>query len=341
MTALAAGLASRAAAQPAGGNAMAIDEGLFVDINGMEQWITLRGRDARNPLILILHGGPGFPTSFMAPVFAAWEQDFTVVQWDQPGGGATHSKNLGRDPGPMTIARYLADGVAVAEYLRGRFPANKIVLLGNSWGTLLGVMMIQSRPELFAAYVGASQAADAPAGHRLGYELGLEAARKRGDATAVAALEKVGRPPYARLEDFLVRQTYTNPPGLPPSAAEATAMAAMGKILAVPPPVGAKYIAQGLPPYDFAGQFLEVQRAIFAETGAWRAADHGLSFKVPVFVFQGENDLNTPVATARAWFDSITAPAKAFEVIPGASHNTLAFADELLALVGKHVKPIL
>ena len=79
-----------------------IDEGRFVRIGGIEQWITIRGDDRSNPVLLYLHGGPGFPMSFMAPAFADWEKDFTLVQWDQPGGGATYSRNEGRDQGPLT-----------------------------------------------------------------------------------------------------------------------------------------------------------------------------------------------------------------------------------------------
>jgi pimeloyl-ACP methyl ester carboxylesterase len=344
--ALAAGLVggAKAAAQTGAMRvadaALAIDEGLFADINGMPQWITIRGRDLRNPVLLLLHGGPGFPMSFMAPILADWERDFTVVQWDQPGGGSTWNKNVGRDQGPLTIDRYVADGLAVAEFVRSRLKARKLVLMGTSWGTMLGVMMVQRRPELFSAWVGASQVVSGPEGGKLGYKMALEAARKRGDAAGVAELQTVGPPPYAKFEDFLVRQTYSNPPGLPPSPAEAAALAAQGKLLAVPPAADAHYIARGLGPYDFMKVFMDTQRTTFAETWAWRARDYGLTFKVPVFVFQGEHDINAPVSLARAWFDQIHAPKKVFEIIPGAGHNTFAFTPQLLALLDREVRPL-
>lgn len=344
--ALAAGLlgGTRALADQSGGTgvdgALAIDEGLFVDINGMPQWITIRGRDRNNPVLLLLHGGPGFPMSFMAPILADWEKDFTLVQWDQPGGGSTWTKNVGRDQGPLTIARYVADGLAVAEWARGYLGAKKLVLMGVSWGTMLGLMMVQRRPDLFFAWVGASQVVSGPEGGKLGYQMALEAARKRGDAAAVVALEKVGPPPYARFEDFLVRQTYSNAPGLPMSPAEAAASAAQGKLLAVPPAPDAHYIARGLGPYDFLKVFMDTQRATFAETWAWQARDYGMTFKVPMFVYQGENDINTPASLARAWFDQIRAPKKRFELIPGAGHNTFAFSGQLLALLDRDVRPL-
>jgi pimeloyl-ACP methyl ester carboxylesterase len=333
-------LATGAAAQ--GGNAMgAIDEGLFVPINGMEQWITVRGRDRANPVLLILHGGPGFPMSFLAPALADWERDYTIVQWDQPGGGATHSRNLGRDPGPLTVDRYVADGLAVAEWARAHLGTDKIVLLGTSWGSMLGVTMARRRPDLFSAYVGVAQAVSGPEGARIGYELGLEAARARGDAEAVAALERAGPPPYARFEDFLVRQRYTNPPSLPPSEEEAAASAAQGALLSQPPSPEARYIARDLPPYDAWNVFLETQRATFAETWDWEARDQGRRFAMPVLVIQGENDLNAPVSLARDWLDWIEAPTKHFEIVPAAGHNLFVFPEQILALLNRHVRPVL
>ncbi|HEY9216787.1 MAG TPA: alpha/beta fold hydrolase [Phenylobacterium sp.] len=319
---------------------MAIDEGLFVEINGLEQWITIRGRDAANPVLLILHGGPGFPMSFMAPALADWEKDYTLVQWDQPAGGATYAKTPTAQ-GPLTIERFVRDGLTVAEYVAARFPRRPIVLMGTSWGSLLGLTMIHRRPELFRAYVGAGQVVSGPDGHRLGYELGLTAARARGDAAAIAALEKVGPPPYARFEDFLVRQTYTNPPGLPPTPKEAAATAELGRKLAAPVPADARYVARGLPQPNFMEVFMATQRQTFAEVATWEARALGLDFKVPVLVIQGDHDLNTPLPLVRDWLDKIHAPHKALEVIEGAGHNVFAFEAELHSLLNKHVRPLL
>jgi pimeloyl-ACP methyl ester carboxylesterase len=212
--------------------------------------------------------------------------------------------------------------------------------MGISWGTMLGVMMVQQRPDLFAAWVGASQVVSGTEGGKLGYDLALKAARERGDTAGVAMLERVGPPPYARFEDFLVRQTYSNPPGLPPSPAETAANAVRAKILSAPPAADAHYIAHGLPPYDFMKVFMATQQATFAETWAWEARDYGYDFRVPVFVFQGEYDINAPLSLARAWFGRVHAPTKGFEVIAGSGHNTFAFSDQLLALLDKDVRPL-
>ena len=324
------------AAEPA---LLAIDEGQFVEINGVEQWITARGRDAGNPVLLILHGGPGFPMSFLAPMFADWEEKFTIVQWDQPSTGGTYLKNRDKVVGPLTIERYVRDGITVTEWARERFGADKVVLLGTSWGSLIGLEMIAQRPDLFAYYVGTSQPVGS-SGNLLGYRLGLEAASSRGDDAAVAALTRVGPPPYGRFEDFMVRAQYTNPPAVPPTPAEAAASAEMMKVITTPNP-GARYNSPLPAPPGFDGGFMEAQQATWRETWSWEAERLGNRFQVPMLIVQGEVDLNTPAATAREWFETVEAPSKAFELVPGAGHGVILFHRELLALLERHVLPTL
>jgi pimeloyl-ACP methyl ester carboxylesterase len=323
------------AGQPA---ALAIDEGQFVEINGVEQWVTVRGRDPSSPVLLILHGGPGFPMSFLAPMYADWEEKFTIVQWDQPSTGGTYLKNQGKDVGPLTIARYVRDGISVAEWSRKRLGVDKIVLLGTSWGSLIGLEMAAQRPDLFSAYVGTSQPVGSK-GNLLGYQLGLEGARKRGDEAAVTALTRVGAPPYSRFEDFMVRAQYTNAPAVPSTPAETAAAAEMMKIMMSPEP-GARYNAPLPVPPGYDGGFMAAQQATWKETWAWEAERLGTKFDVPMFIFQGEVDLNTPAATAREWFATVEAPRKAFEVVPGAGHSVILFHRELLQLLEKHVLPV-
>ena len=241
----------------------------------------------------------------------------------------------------MTIERFRKDGLAVTEHVLKRLHQRKLVLVGNSWGTLLGVEMIKARPELFSAYVGSSQAVGEE-GNKLGFELALKAARERNDATAIAALEKVGPPPYATFEDFFTRQQYSNPPALPPSAAEAAATAETWSFMATPPPADAKYLAfkEALVPMEIWGNFVEVQKSTFKETWSWEARALGMKFAMPVFIYQGELDINTPALTARKYFDDIQAPKKGFELIAGAGHNTIAFQAELLRLINRDVRPL-
>lgn len=338
---LLSGVAMAASETEAKSEARSIDEGAFIDVNGMQQWITIRGEDLDNPVLLVLHGGPGFALSNIAPHFAEWERHYTLVQWDQPRSGATALKSFNQPSGPLTVKRFTDDAITVAEYARKRLGKPKMIVLGNSWGSVLGLHIAKARPDLVAAYVGTSQAVGGDHG-KVGYELALAAARARNDAKAIAALEQVGPPPHERFEQFMVRQQYSNPPGLPASAAEEAATAAMFKWFMTPPPSGARYIAPVPMPAGFnpEAEFISTVQQMFDIYQEFDARKVGVSFEVPVFIFQGEMDINTPVSLARDYLKEIRAPAKGFATIPGAGHNTLAFAPEVLALLNEHVRPL-
>jgi pimeloyl-ACP methyl ester carboxylesterase len=317
-----------------------IDEGMFVAINGLEQWIAIRGDDKSNPVLLWVHGGPGGGGgSFAMPMFREWERDYTVVQWDQPGAGATFAKNGEAGLKNLTIDRITDDGIAVAEYLQQRLGVDKILLMGISWGSIIGLEMAHRQPDVFSAYVGTAQHASGPRGRRLGYDLALAAARERNDTTGIAALERIGPPPYSRVEDFTVRQRYAL--GFPRTRAEAAAQAEFVKIVSAPAPADARYVARDLPEVtDAAKAFYSILAATLDETGQWEARALGVKFDLPVFVFHGENDINTPASLAMEYCKEIEAPVKACELIPDAGHNTLAFGGDLLRLLNEHVRPV-
>jgi pimeloyl-ACP methyl ester carboxylesterase len=173
-----------------------IDEAMFVPIGGINQWITIRGQNRDNPVVLFLHGGPGTPTNLLDFPFAkAWTASFTLVQWDQRGAGKTFGSG-GTSATDMTIDRMTQDGIELAQYLRGHLQKNKIIIVGHSWGAILGVHMAKARPDLFYAYVGTGQVADARENEALNFARVLQKAHDLGDTKALAELEASGSPPY-------------------------------------------------------------------------------------------------------------------------------------------------
>jgi proline iminopeptidase len=130
-----------------------IDSLEAVRIGGLDQWIHVRGEHTTNPVLLFLHGGPGQAFIAMAGTFQTpWEKHFTVVQWDQRGAGKTYARNdreLQRRT--MTVRQMQQDTLDMANYLRGRFQRDKIVVLGASWGSVLGLWLAHEHPEVVAA----------------------------------------------------------------------------------------------------------------------------------------------------------------------------------------------
>ena len=97
-----------------------IDEARYVEVGGIQQWITIRGEDRNNPVLLFLHGGPGDATNPWGYAgFRLWLKYLTRwSQWDQRGAGRTFGKNPDAPPQAITVARMTQDGVELADVLR-------------------------------------------------------------------------------------------------------------------------------------------------------------------------------------------------------------------------------
>jgi pimeloyl-ACP methyl ester carboxylesterase len=134
----------------------AVNEQGFISIGAIDQWIAIRGNDVDNPVILFLHGGPAEAQSPFLKEFLPWEQAFTVVNWDQRGSGKTYGKNGASTPG-MTMERMTQDAIEITEYACKWLSRSKLILIGHSWGAMLGLHVIKRRPELFYAFVGTGQ----------------------------------------------------------------------------------------------------------------------------------------------------------------------------------------
>jgi pimeloyl-ACP methyl ester carboxylesterase len=165
-----------------------------VTLGGSKQWITIRGRDGSQPVLLFLAGGPGgSELPFMRNVLGGLEDHFVVVNWDQPGAAKSYGAVR---PSELTIERYVSDAHELTQLLRARFHQDKIYVLGESWGTVLGTLLVQRYPGLFHAYIGAGQRTSVHEDDVMGYEFALQVARERGDAPPLEKLERNGPPPY-------------------------------------------------------------------------------------------------------------------------------------------------
>ena len=156
-----------------------IEESITVEIGGIKQAISIRGRDTRNPILLLVHGGPASPEMPHAFTFQSpWEDYFTVVEWDQRGAGKTYAAN---DPAAvgdtLTVTRMAADTVELTNYLRTRFHKQKIFLMGHSWGSILGATVAHEHPELLYAYIGVGQIVNDQRSEELGYKATVAAAQ--------------------------------------------------------------------------------------------------------------------------------------------------------------------
>jgi pimeloyl-ACP methyl ester carboxylesterase len=291
-----------------------------IDVNGTRQWISVRGNDTRNPVLLFIHGGPASPDMPLSYTFQQpWEDFFTVVQWDQRGAGKTYRAN---DPkaiaAGMTVEQMTNDATAVVQYLRKTYGKRKIFVIGHSWGSILGLNLAHQHPELLYAYIGVGQMIDMRRNEAEVFRFAMSEARKRHDQKAIDALTALGTypnpsRPVTLQEIGVVRQWSSAYGGLAFNRdgfnydADAWQLApeyddqdidAIGKGSTF----SLEHLLPRLMPYRF---------------------DDSMAFDCPIFLFEGRHDETVPSSIAAGWFKTIKAPAKKLVWFEDSAHMVM------------------
>ncbi len=111
-----------------------INESMYIDVNGQEQWISIYGEDKDNPVLMNVHGGPGNSASYIDWIaFRKLTKDYTIVNWDQRNSGLTRM----HDPQDTEITPELMrkDIDTVADYVLEYMNKEKLTIMGMSWGS--------------------------------------------------------------------------------------------------------------------------------------------------------------------------------------------------------------
>src|SRR5262245_22325115 len=173
-------------------SANGIDEARYIELGGIEQWVTIRGENRDNPVVLFLHGGPGDATNPWGYAgFRLWLKSFTVVQWDQRGAGKTLGRNGPGQATTISLDRMTRDGVELTERLLADLHKDKLILVGHSFGSILGIGMAKSRPELYYAFVGTGQVADPARSYTVAYSELMKKAEALGEQRAIDELREI------------------------------------------------------------------------------------------------------------------------------------------------------
>jgi len=171
-----------------------------IRLGGLDQWILIRGWNRDNPVLLLMHGGPGFPCMPFAHVASELEKRFVVVHWDQRGAGKSYSPSI--PASSMNMKQFVIDTLELTNLLRARFNKQHILLAAHSWGSMIAALAVAQARERFSAYVAVSQAANAPESERLLYRWALDKGAEEGNKKANAELKQIGQPPYERFADY-------------------------------------------------------------------------------------------------------------------------------------------
>ncbi|ASK62367.1 alpha/beta hydrolase [Virgibacillus phasianinus] len=308
----------------------------YVSINGIKQFLFHRGTSDDNPVLLFLHGGPGSVESLFTQAFQEkWEEIYTVIHWDQRGAGKTLMKNLNALP---TMDLMLQDLFEIIRYLKKKYNKNKVVLLGHSWGSVLGSVFIKKYPEEVAYYIGVGQVVNMLENERVGYNKVKQLMEQEGDKKSIKQLESIGEYPG---EKIVFNKEFSH------------------KISRIRKLQGKYNLSAKIdlsfwktvfksPIFKFSDliafmKMFKANKEIFNFLGDFNLDNELAGYKVPIYYILGENDWQVPYTIAQKYFEKIDAPNKEISIIPDAGHMAMMdqpdlFFDALLKINNVEMK---
>ena len=283
-----------------GENSVAIIE--KIKLGGLEQAILVRGKDISNPVLLFLHGGPGYPQiSFARKYEKKLENNFVVVNWDQRGSGMSYSSNIPKES--MNRDQFIEDTKELIDYLCEKYEKEKIYLVGHSWGTELGLYVVDKYPEKVAAFISIGQVVNGIESEVISYDYVLEMANKNKEQKALDDLMRIGEPPYKNtVNDTAAQRKWLSKYGGVERKVDTLRDIILGSIFSseytgidgIKFTLGNKFSADTMwghnKDLDFIRDIPEV--------------------KVPIYFCAGRYDYNTPSVLIEEYYNEIIAPKK-------------------------------
>jgi pimeloyl-ACP methyl ester carboxylesterase len=284
---------------------MQVDTLECVRIGKADQWVRERSEDLANPIVLYLHGGPG--TSQLTSNrrnTRALERYFTIVNWDQRGAGKSYVAI--RDANAMNIDQFVDDTRDLTEHLLHKFGQKRLVLVGHSWGTVIGALTVARSPDLYSCYVGIGQISNMAEGEMLSYRWVLDQARQRHRRRAIRSLERIGPPPYAGdwRKKTVTERSYVARFGGEVRASRGGAMGMVLRGLLVSP----EYTLRDRVNY-FRG-VLESMRILWPQLLEVDLFEQVPEMQLPVFFMEGRHDWEVPSILSARYFEALRAPSK-------------------------------
>jgi pimeloyl-ACP methyl ester carboxylesterase len=292
-----------------------VAEVAFRPLGGLDQWVMIRGLNATNPPLLLLHGGPGFgETALFRHFNSPLEECFTVVYWDQRGSGKSYAGTV--PASSMTVEQFILDLDDLVEAVCERLSVRQVAILGHSWGSVLGVLYASRFPDKVTAYVGTSQIGDWPAAESATYAFAVAEARRLRNRRALRKLREIGPPPYSAEAVFTQRAVSLRlTGGMRPQA--------LRRMLR---PIVSSEESSLLELRGAWKGFHFTMNAMWPEVSRLNLMELAPTLQMPTFFLLGRNDPWVRPETSTAYFDALSAPAKRLVWFEHSGHEP--FVDE-------------
>jgi len=286
-----------------------------IEINDTEQWVLMRGENRDNPVLLFLHGGPGVSEMpYVSKINKDLEENFVVINWDQRGAGKSYSSDLSEES--MNIDQMVEDAYQMVLFLLEKLDKEKIFVVGHSWGSILGVKLVQKYPEVFLAYVGVGQVVTMKDNELLSLEFTRDEAERRQNKKAMEELSSIPDPywesdrwyPMLRMQRAWLDEFGGMVFGQKSS-----------KIFVK------EYLGPEHNLLDLLFHFLPgikfTLNSMWLEIMEVDLLRNNTEFEVPVYFFIGRHDYNAPYCLSEEYFNRINAPAKEFFWFEQSAHS--------------------
>ncbi len=303
-----------------------------VRLGDYDQYILIRGESADNPIILFLHGGPGYPQiGYVRKYQKLLEENFLVVNWDQLGSGKSYS--LGIDESNMNRDYFIQNTVQLIEYLLEEYEKETLFLVGHSWGSNLGVHIASEYSHLLNGYLGVGQVVDSVLQEQISYNYAYDRAKEDNNQKAINDLEKIGFPPYENHEkDVMIQRKWLNYYDGVEININTLRDLFTGVIFYPEYSIidGIRFIK---------GNYL-TRRTMFNSTKDYNMIESYAEFIIPIYFVAGRHDFNTPSSLVKDYFNIIKAPHKEFFWFEESAHDphfeeVEKFYDILLEITSK------
>lgn len=300
-----------------------IQESTYIDIDGMKQYIQIRGENIENPVMIFIHGGPASPMGYVSAYYQkGLESELTMINYDQRGCGRTYYAN-GCNAN-SNIELLINDLHVIVTYAKERFGKENVIIAGHSWGTVIGTIYVQKYPENVSCYIGISQITNLYKNKLNVARTALENEKMKGTADEIKLerlierMSKAGGYDDMSLDDLCQLVSLTSK-----YIACEGEMSGVGQMIAgiTSPDMSLddiKWFMLQMNTQKFFAQNKEIMEYAFF---GFDVSMLSTTYDVPVYYIAGKGDYAVCQQDAEAYYESIKAPDKAFYWIDNAGHS--------------------